>query len=84
MKREPSILAHSLRAVVLVITLVSLVTFSTVGYTAYADVSDVLLQEQPGAVSLFSFYEEQILRCGIGVRGQVGTTPNPPAPLWNL
>ena len=42
MKREPSILAHSLRAVALVITLVSLVTFSTVGYTAYADVSDVL------------------------------------------
>jgi hypothetical protein len=42
LKREPSILAHSLRAVALVITLVSLVTFSTVGYTAYADVSDVL------------------------------------------
>ncbi|MGD1054625.1 MAG: hypothetical protein ABR867_00875 [Nitrososphaerales archaeon] len=42
MKREPSIMASSLRAVALVITLVSLVTFSTVGYTAYADVSNVL------------------------------------------
>lgn len=42
MKREPSILASSLRAVALVITLVSLVTFSTVGYSAYVDVSNVI------------------------------------------
>ena len=42
MKREPSILASSLRVVVLVIALVSLVTFSTVGYSAYADVSNII------------------------------------------
>ncbi len=41
MKREPSILASSLRAVALIITLVSIVTLSTVGYSAYADVSSV-------------------------------------------
>jgi hypothetical protein len=42
LKREPSILARSLRAVGLVITLVALVTFSTVEYTAYAEVSNVI------------------------------------------
>ncbi|MGP8124697.1 MAG: hypothetical protein ACLQEQ_02365 [Nitrososphaerales archaeon] len=41
MKREPSILAHSLRVVALVIILVSLVTFSTVGYSVYTDVSSL-------------------------------------------
>ncbi len=41
MKREPSILAHSLRVVALVIVLVSLVTFATVGYSVYADVSSL-------------------------------------------
>jgi hypothetical protein len=42
LKREPSILARSLRVVALVITVVSLFTFSTVGYTAYAGVSNVI------------------------------------------
>ena len=42
MKREPSLIAHSFRALALVIMLVSLVAFSTVAYTAYADVSNVL------------------------------------------
>ena len=42
MKREPSILAGSLRAVALVITLVVLVSFVTIGYTVYADVSNVV------------------------------------------
>jgi len=41
LKREASILAHSLRAVALVITTVSLVTFVTAGYSAYAEVSNV-------------------------------------------
>ena len=41
MKREPSILAHSLRVVALIIILVSLVTFTTVGYSVYADVSSL-------------------------------------------
>jgi hypothetical protein len=40
--REPSVLAYSLRAVALVITLVSVVTLFTVGYTAYVDASNVL------------------------------------------
>jgi hypothetical protein len=42
LKREPSILASSLRSVALVITLVSIVTLSTFGYSAYADVSNVI------------------------------------------
>lgn len=42
MKREPSILARSLRAVALVITLVVVVSFATIGYTVYADVSNVV------------------------------------------
>jgi hypothetical protein len=42
LKREPSILARSLRAVALVIILVVLVSFATVGYTVYADVSNVV------------------------------------------
>jgi len=41
LKLEPSILSHSLRAVALVITLVSLVTFATVGYSVYAVASNV-------------------------------------------
>jgi hypothetical protein len=49
LKREPSILARSLRAVTLVIALVSLITFSTVGYTVYADVSNVFNTVRGGA-----------------------------------
>ncbi len=42
MNHEPSILASSLRAVALVITVVSLVTLCTVGYSAYADASNIV------------------------------------------
>ena len=49
MKREPSILARSLRAVALVITLVVVVSFATIGYTVYADVSNVVSTVGGGA-----------------------------------
>lgn len=42
MKREPSTVAPSLRAVSLAVTLVSIVAFSTMAYSAYADYSGVL------------------------------------------
>ncbi len=51
MKREPSPLGNSLRSVALVITLVSFVTFSTIGYSAYADLTNVLNTVHSGASS---------------------------------
>ena len=42
MTREPSLLARSLRAVALAITMVALTTFSTVGYSAYVGVGSVI------------------------------------------
>jgi len=42
LKPEPSFLAHSLRALTLTITLVTLVALSTVGYTICVNVSDTL------------------------------------------
>ena len=42
MKREPSTASRALRAVSLVITLVSIVTFSTMGYSAFADLRGVI------------------------------------------
>ena len=42
MKREPSTAARSLRAVSLAITLVSVVTFATMVYSAYQDVNGVV------------------------------------------
>jgi hypothetical protein len=50
LKREPTIVTRSLRAVGLAITLVSIVTFSTIGYTVFADAQAFLgsLQSGPG------------------------------------
>lgn len=42
MNREPSTASRALRGVSLAITLVSIITFSTIAYSAYADVNGVL------------------------------------------
>ena len=52
MKREHTTAARSLRAVALAITLVSVVTFAAVGYSAYADVSSVLNVSQTGSPAI--------------------------------
>lgn len=49
MKREPTIAARSLRAVGLVITLVTLVTFSTIAYSAVVDYQNVVSELRSGS-----------------------------------
>lgn len=49
MNREPSILASSLRAVALVITLAVFISLVTIGYTVYADVPNVVNAVRGGA-----------------------------------
>jgi hypothetical protein len=49
LKPEPSISSSSLRAVALAITLVSVVTFSSVLYSAYADFNGIVNNVQTGS-----------------------------------
>jgi hypothetical protein len=52
LKTERSTAARSLRAVALAITLVSVVTFAAVGYSAYMDISSILNVSKQGSPAI--------------------------------